>query len=107
MSELVADITDAEFTDQVLNADKSVIVDFWAPWCGPCKMIAPLLEATASEHENDVKIVKINIDNFPDVAAKYGVRGIPTLLKFENGEVAATHVGALGKSELEAFVSGN
>lgn len=107
MSELTHAVTDATFDLDVANSDVPVLLDFWAPWCGPCKMIAPILEDVASEFEGSVKVCKINVDENSEIAARYGVRGIPTLMLFNNGEVAGTKVGALAKSDLLAFISDN
>ncbi len=107
MSELTHAVTDATFDLDVANSDVPVLLDFWAPWCGPCKMIAPLLEDVASEFEGSVKVCKINVDENSEIAARYGVRRIPTLMLFNNGEVAGTKVGALAKSDLLAFISDN
>ncbi|MEZ7865651.1 MAG: thioredoxin TrxA, partial [Rhodospirillales bacterium] len=93
-------VTDASFDVDVLNAEGPVLVDFWAEWCGPCKQISPALEEMATEMGGKVTIAKVNIDDNPGVPSKYGVRGIPTLILFKNGEVAATKVGALPKSQL-------
>ena len=107
MSELTHAVTDATFDLDVANSNVPVLLDFWAPWCGPCKMIAPILEDVASEFEGSVKVCKINVDENSEIAARYGVRGIPTLMLFNNGEVAGTKVGALAKSDLLAFISDN
>ncbi|HQV81402.1 MAG TPA: thioredoxin TrxA, partial [Agitococcus sp.] len=103
-SPLIVNTTDAQFEEDVLNADGLVLVDYWAPWCGPCKMIAPILDELAGEYEGKVKIVKVNVDENPTTAQKFGVRGIPTLSLFKSGQVAATKVGALAKSQLTAFL---
>ncbi|MFB0991933.1 MAG: thioredoxin TrxA [Rhodospirillales bacterium] len=97
-------VTDASFDADVLNAEGPVLVDFWAEWCGPCKQISPALEEMATEMGGKVTIAKVNIDDNPGVPSKYGVRGIPTLILFKNGEVAATKVGALPKSQLVEWV---
>lgn len=97
-------ITDASFEADVLSADKPVLVDFWAEWCGPCKMIGPALEELSDELGEKVTIVKINIDENPDAPGKYGVRGIPTMILFKGGAPAATQVGAAPKSRLKAFI---
>ena len=103
----VIHITDASFATEVLNASSPVLVDFWAAWCGPCKMIAPILDEIADEYTGKLTIAKLNIDENPATAPKYGIRGIPTLLLFKNGEVAATKVGALSKTQLKEFLDGN
>lgn len=100
-----AHVSDETFDQEVLQATGPVVVDFWAEWCGPCKMIGPLLEELANELEGQVKIVKINVDENPKVAAKYGIRGIPTLLIFKNGQVAASQVGAQPKNRLKAWMT--
>ncbi|EIJ44072.1 thioredoxin [Beggiatoa alba B18LD] len=107
MSENITEITDLTFADEVLNADSPVLVDYWAEWCGPCKMIAPIMEEIAKEYEGRVKVVKLNIDNNPETPPKYSVRGIPTLILFKNGNVEATKVGAISKSQLTAFLDSN
>lgn len=99
MSDNTIQITDAQFAEEVLNSEIPVIVDFWAPWCGPCKMIAPVLEDVAAEYAGKVKVVKLNVDENTETAPKYNVRGIPTLLIVKGGEVVATKVGAVSKSQ--------
>jgi thioredoxin 1 len=96
--------TDASFETDVLKSDVPVVVDFWAEWCGPCKMIAPFLEELATDKGTQVRIAKVNIDDNPLTPTKYGVRGIPTLMLFKNGEITATKVGALPKSKLYEWV---
>jgi thioredoxin 1 len=100
----VQQTSDAAFDEDVLKSSTPVVVDFWAEWCGPCKMIAPHLEALAEEMSEQVKVVKVNIDDNPLTPTKYGVRGIPTLMLFKDGEVAATKVGALPKTKLVEWV---
>jgi thioredoxin 1 len=97
-------VSDASFQADVLNSKKPVLVDFWAEWCGPCKQIAPALEELAKELHNQITIVKINIDENPHVPQKYGVRGIPTMMIFSQGQVAATKVGALPKGNIQAWI---
>ncbi|NJD06877.1 MAG: thioredoxin TrxA [Methylococcaceae bacterium] len=107
MSEKILNLTDAEFEDKVLKAPGPVLVDYWAEWCGPCKMIAPVLEEIANDYEGRLPIAKLNIDDNPATPQRYGVRGIPTLMLFKNGEMEATKVGAQSKSQLAAFLDGN
>ncbi|MBF23581.1 thioredoxin TrxA [Pusillimonas sp. DMV24BSW_D] len=104
MSDLIKTVTDANFEAEVLQSDVPVLVDYWAAWCGPCKMIAPLLDEAAQTFQGRVTIAKLNVDENPDVPAKYGVRGIPTLMLFKNGEAAVTKVGAMSKSQLNSFL---
>ena len=104
MSEHIKHVSDASFESDVLKSDKPVLVDYWAAWCGPCKMIAPILEEVAVQYADKLTIVKINVDDNPDVPAQYGIRGIPTLMLFKNGTAAATKVGALSKAQLTAFL---
>jgi thioredoxin 1 len=99
-------VTDSDFETQVLKSDKPVLVDFWAEWCGPCKMIGPSLEEISEELGEQVQIVKLNIDDHPDTPAKYGVRGIPTMILFKNGEIADTKVGAAPKAQLKSWLEG-
>jgi thioredoxin 1 len=100
-------VTDASFDQEVLKAAGPVLVDFWAEWCGPCKMIGPVLEEIAGDYAGKLKIAKLNIDENPQTPPKYGIRGIPTLMLFKNGQVEATKVGAVSKSQLAAFIDGN
>ncbi|MGL4229896.1 MAG: thioredoxin TrxA [Casimicrobium sp.] len=104
MSANITHVSDASFEADVLKSDTPVLVDFWAEWCGPCKMIAPVLEEVAVSHAGKIKIAKLDVDDNREVAAKYGIRGIPTLMIFKNGELAAQKVGALSKAQLTAFV---
>jgi thioredoxin 1 len=99
-------VTDASFNEDVIGADKPVLVDFWAEWCGPCRMIAPALEEISNELGEQVTVAKLNIDDNPDAPAKYGVRGIPTMILFKNGQPAATKVGAAPKSALQSWLQG-
>ncbi len=104
MSEKITHITDETFEDEVLNAEQPVLIDYWAEWCGPCKMIAPVLDEIAEDYDDKLKVVKLNIDDNPETPPKYGIRGIPTLMIFKNGNVEATKVGAVSKSQLTAFI---
>ena len=101
-----ASVTDSSFQADVLDSSKPVLVDFWAEWCGPCRMIAPALEELSTELGDRVSIVKLNIDENPDAPTKYGVRGIPTMILFKNGEPAATKVGAEPKSRIQGWLEG-
>lgn len=107
MSEKIVHLSDDTFESEVLQSEVPVLVDYWAEWCGPCKMIAPILEEMADELGDKVKIAKLNIDDNQNTPPKYGIRGIPTLMLFKNGSVEATKVGALSKSQLAAFIDGN
>ena len=100
-------VTDDNFEPEVLKSDTPVLVDYWAEWCGPCKSIAPILDEVAREYEGRLKIAKINVDENQQVPAKFGIRGIPTLMLFKNGAVEATKVGALSKTQLAAFIDSN
>lgn len=105
MSDKIVHVSDANFEAEVLQSQVPVLLDFWAPWCGPCKMIAPVLDELAEELAGSVKIAKMNVDENQDTPAQFGVRGIPTLLIFKEGKVVATKVGALAKNQLLAFVN--
>ena len=104
MSDSIVQVSDSSFDQDVLQAEGPVLVDFWAEWCGPCKMIAPVLEELAGEYGEKLKVCKMDVDANPDTAPKYGIRGIPTLILFNNGDVAGTKVGALSKAQLSAFI---
>lgn len=104
MSDSIIHVADATFEEQVLKSDSPVMVDYWAEWCGPCKMIAPILDEIADEYNGKLTIAKLNIDENQETPQKYAVRGIPTLMIFKDGEVAATKVGAVSKSQLSAFI---
>ncbi|MET0379279.1 MAG: thioredoxin TrxA [Spongiibacteraceae bacterium] len=104
MSDAIVHVTDASFDDEVLKSDVPVLVDFWAAWCGPCKMIAPILDEIAKEYAGKVKIAKVDVDANNDTPAKFGIRGIPTLMLFKQGAAAATKVGALSKTQLNDFI---
>lgn len=106
MSENVFHVDDNAFESEVINADLPVLVDFYADWCGPCKMLGPIVEEVAAEYVGKVKFVKVNVDNSPEAAQRYGVRGIPTLILFKKGDVVETKVGALTKSQLMSFIDG-
>ncbi len=104
MSESIKHVSDASFEADVIKSGTPVLVDYWAAWCGPCKMIAPLLDEAADQYKGRVTIAKVNVDENPDTAAKFGIRGIPTLMLFKDGKPVATKVGALSKSQLNAFL---
>ena len=106
-SELIKHVTDASFQGDVLQADKPVLVDYWAEWCGPCKMIAPILDDLAKDYDGRVQIAKMNVDENREVPAQFGIRGIPTLMLFKGGELVATKVGAMPKAQLSAFLDGH
>jgi thioredoxin 1 len=106
-SELIKHVTDDSFGDDVLQSDKPVLVDYWAEWCGPCKMIAPILDEAAAQYGDRLRIAKMNVDENREVPAKFGIRGIPTLMLFKGGQLAATKVGALSKAQLAAFLDGH
>ena len=107
MSDHILHITDDSFETEVLKSDQPVLIDYWAEWCGPCKMIAPVLDEIADEYAGKLKVGKLNIDDNPNTPPRYGIRGIPTLMLFKNGEVEATKVGAVSKAQLVAFIDGN
>ena len=104
MSDLIRSITDHSFEHDVLKSEKPVLIDYWAEWCGPCKMIAPVLEEIAKEYSGRLTVAKLNIDENPVTPPRYGIRGIPTLMLFKTGSVEATKVGAVSKSQLSAFI---
>lgn len=107
MSEHIQYVTDASFKSDVLESSVPVLVDYWAEWCGPCKMIAPILDEVARDYHGRLKVAKLNIDDNPKTPGEYGIRGIPTLILFKGGNVEATKVGALSKSQLTAFIDSN
>jgi thioredoxin 1 len=104
MSDNILNVTDSTFEQEVLSSDIPVLLDYWAEWCGPCKMIAPILNDIADEYSGKIKVAKLNIDENPGTPAKFGVRGIPTLMIFKSGSIEATKVGAMSKSQLSAFI---
>ena len=104
MSHSIVSLSEATFDNTINESTKPVLVDFWAEWCGPCKMVAPILEEIAQEYGDKIIIAKLNVEQNPNIAPKFGIRGIPTLLIFKNGEVVATQVGALSKAQLKAFI---
>lgn len=106
-SDLIKHLSDASFEADVLKADTPVLVDYWAEWCGPCKMIAPILDEVAGAYQGKLTIAKMNVDENREIPAKFGIRGIPTLMLFKNGELVATKVGALAKAQLTAFIDQN
>ena len=103
-SDLIKHISDASFEADVLQADKPVLVDYWAEWCGPCKMIAPILDEVSDTYKDKLQIAKMNVDENRDIPAKFGIRGIPTLMLFKDGQLVATKVGAMSKAQLTAFL---
>jgi len=107
VSDKIVHVTDDDFENEVLQANAPVLVDYWAEWCGPCKMIAPVLDEIADEYDGRIKVAKLNIDDNPNTPPRYGIRGIPTLMLFKDGEVEATKVGAVSKSQLTAFIDSN
>ena len=104
MNEHITHVTDATFEADVLKSATPVLVDYWAEWCGPCKMIAPILDEVSKDYDGKLRVAKMNVDENRDVPAKYGIRGIPTLMLFKDGQLAATKVGALSKAQLTAFI---
>lgn len=103
-TELITHVSDASFDADVLKADKPVLVDYWAEWCGPCKMIAPILDDVSKQYDGRLRVAKMNVDQNRDVPARFNIRGIPTLMLFKGGELAATKVGAVSKAQLTAFI---
>lgn len=106
-SDLIKHISDASFEGDVIKSDRPVLVDYWAEWCGPCKMIAPILDEVAKDYGSRLQVTKMNVDENREVPAKFGIRGIPTLMLFKGGQLAATKVGAVSKAQLTAFLDGH
>ena len=107
MSDAIHEVSDQSFEQDVLQSDTPVLVDYWAEWCGPCKAMTPVLEEIATDYSDRIKVAKLNIDDNPDTPPRYGIRGIPTLMLFKDGNVEATKVGAVSKSQLAAFIDSN
>ena len=107
MNANIVHVTDDSFEEEVLKSETPVLVDYWAEWCGPCKAIAPILDEISADYSEKIQIAKVNIDENPVTPSKFGIRGIPTLMLFKDGDVAATKVGAVSKSQLAAFIDGN
>ena len=103
-SDLIKHISDASFESDVLKSDQPVLVDYWAEWCGPCKMIAPILDEVSQSYQGKLQVAKMNVDDNREIPAKFGIRGIPTLMLFKDGQLAATKVGAMSKAQLTAFI---
>jgi len=107
VSDVIREVSDQSFEQDVLQSDTPVLVDYWAEWCGPCKAMTPVLEEIATDYSDRIKVAKLNIDDNPDTPPRYGIRGIPTLMLFKDGNVEATKVGAVSKSQLAAFIDSN
>ncbi|MEM7466518.1 MAG: thioredoxin TrxA [Pseudomonadota bacterium] len=107
MSDNIVHVSDSSFDSDVLQSEKPVLVDYWAEWCGPCKMIAPILDEVSGEYDDKIQIAKLDVDANQSTSTKYGIRGVPTLMLFKDGDVVATHVGALTKSQLTTFIDTN
>ncbi len=107
MSDNIVHVSDTSFESDVLKSEKPVLVDYWAEWCGPCKMIAPILEEVSGEYDEKITIAKLDVDANQNTSTQYGIRGVPTLMLFKDGDVVATHVGALTKSQLTTFIDTN